>query len=245
MQLIRQRMVALKQKIIHDLFFPFEASSYQVELGKTEVSIYEAFSEQELLDLVPETKRQREEMAAQGYEYVGSTVLVPTVQLYSGGLDSGITEKEIIEHYTKPTKTLNDRSAGMYHWLDVAWSVAIGQFKFGWVASDVLGIKPSMFKREWQEGETLTSTEQQTLHRYCYSKYCPMIDAVRIYAETQYADLYIYVDLYTWDIHDNAVRKSNVWHKPVQSKHYQDYAWINDTVNTGAIHNMVVTIDSI
>ena len=89
---------------IRDLFFPFEVSSYQVESGKTEVSIYEAFSEQELLDLVPETKRQREEMAAQGYEYVGSTVLVPTVQLYSGGLDSGITEKEIIEHYTKPTK---------------------------------------------------------------------------------------------------------------------------------------------
>ena len=70
----------------------------------------------------------------------------------------------------------------MYHWLDVAWSVAIGQFKFGWVASDVLGIKPSMFKREWQEGETLTSTEQQTLHRYCYSKYCPVSDLSRGYS---------------------------------------------------------------
>lgn len=227
------------------LFFPYEMSSYQVEPGKTEVSIYEAFSEQELIDLVPETKRQREEMAAQGYEYVGSTVLVSTEKLDSRGLDSGITEKEIVEHYTKPTENLNDRSAGMYHWLDVAWSVAIGQWEYGWVASDVLGLKPSMFKPEWQKGESLTRTEQKTLHRYCYSKYSPVINAVRWYAETQSADVDIYVDLYTWDRNNNTVRKTGIWSKSVKSDHYKDYTWINNTVNTGAIHNMAVTVDSI
>lgn len=148
--------------------------------------------------------------------------------------------------YTSDPVVLNDSSAGMWYWLDVAWNVYVGvKTKYAWIAATVLGIEPSAFSSTYRSGDTLTNTTTKVYNRKCYYMYNNHSEHDVLYYETYKLVITEYVDLYTSTGDGNPYRESGEETFTFYTEHYDDTAWIKEYVTNACNNGLLFQRDEI
>jgi hypothetical protein len=151
-----------------------------------------------------------------------------------------------VRQYNSQTTTLNNSSKGMRYWLDVAWNLVIGSTtKYIWKAATIFALNPSNFLPNGVSGDSLTNHYQYVYYDRMYQMQNPRdsnwYNCVRI----SRLELTNYVDLYTLDVNNKAVRKSTSTTTSYYTKHYPDYNWVIQQAKVNVTYcGMTVTLDT-
>ncbi len=153
----------------------------------------------------------------------------------------GIKRIDKVRLYVDGPVTLNKNNHGMKYWLDVSWNLIIGTYtQKAWKAATILGLNPSNFLPTADPGDKLTRTYQKVYRDYYYTKYNPLQHKDNLYVRTSALELTTYLDLYTVDKNNKAVRCSEHSENKYYTQYYGNGTWIYNEVNRRCNSNIQV-----
>ncbi len=157
-----------------------------------------------------------------------------------------VTTRVVIDEnsYNKPAKQLNSKKYGMRHWLDVAFTLTIGEGpKIVSTAATILGVNASAFLPEWRSGDMLEESESKILREKW----------VQVKTESGYVnagratkeDITVYVDLRTTKEVNGSLqsyRDSNEKEYQNITKNYNSDSKLKSlTISNAVVENLVVS----
>lgn len=110
------------------------------------------------------TEERDKEMAEKGFIKTEERIYV--VESREPRAANAVTTRVVLDEnsYNKPAKQLNSKKYGMRHWLDVAFTLTIGEGpKIVSTAATILGVNASDFLPEWRQGDMLEESESKIL----------------------------------------------------------------------------------
>mgnify|MGYP003182182360 CR=1 FL=1 len=111
-----------------------------------------------------DTEEKDREMASQGFVKVEETIYV--MESKESKVARGVVTRIVLDenYYNKPAKQVNSKEYGMRHWLDVAFTLTLGEGpKIVSTAATILGVNASDFLPEWRKGDILEKSESKIL----------------------------------------------------------------------------------
>ena len=135
----------------------------------------------------------------------------------------------------------------MYYWLDVVWNLSLGTYtKLIWKATTILGITPSSFHTGWLSGDMLTCHYQYVYYDNITQAQNPRDNQWYTVVRTSKLVITTYVDFYSLDINNNAIRKTDSSNSTFYTEHYFNSTWIYNMAAANVYYcGMCITYDNI